>query len=67
VWQLVESLGGFAVSENPLDFAGFANISMVFIFAGLLMSIFVAHDYCSDFVKNIFTVHERLALGPFLP
>ena len=58
-WQLIESTGGSAVAENPLDFAGFANINMVFIFAGLLMSIFVAHDYMSGFVKNIFTVHSR--------
>jgi len=59
VWQLVESTGGSAVADNPLDFAGFANINMVFIFAGLLMAIFVAHDYMSGFVKNIFTVHSK--------
>jgi len=58
-WQLVESTGGSAVADNPLDFAGFANINMLFIFAGLLMSIFVAHDYSSGFVKNIFTVHSK--------
>jgi len=59
VWQLVESNGGSAVAENPLDFGGFANINMVFIFAGLLMAIFVAHDYSSGFAKNIFTVHSK--------
>ena len=58
-WQLVESTGGSAVADNPLDFAGFANINMLFIFAGLLMAIFVAHDYMSGFVKNIFTVHSK--------
>ena len=58
-WQLIESTGGSAVADNPLDFAGFANINMLFIFAGLLMSIFVAHDYSSGFVKNIFTVHSK--------
>ena len=58
-WQLIESTGGSAVAENPLDFAGFANINMLFIFAGLLISIFVAHDYSSGFVKNIFTVHSK--------
>jgi len=58
-WQLIESNGGSAVADNPLDFAGFANINMLFIFAGLLMSIFVAHDYSSGFVKNIFTVHSK--------
>ncbi len=59
VWQLIESLGGSAVAENPMDFAGFANINMVYIFAGVLSSIFVAHDYSSGFVKNIFTVHSK--------
>jgi hypothetical protein len=58
-WQLIESTGGSAVAENPLDFAGFANINMLFIFAGLLMAIFVAHDYSSGFVKSIFTAHSK--------
>jgi len=58
-WQLIESTGGSAVADNPLDFAGFANINMLFIFAGLLMAIFVSHDYMSGFVKNIFTVHSK--------
>lgn len=58
-WQLVESLGGSAAGANPMDFSGYANINMVFIFAGLLMSIFIAHDYSSGFVKNIFTVHAQ--------
>jgi hypothetical protein len=58
-WQMIESTGGSAVAENPMDFSGFANINMVFIFAGLLMAIFVSHDYSSGFVKNIFTVHSK--------
>ena len=58
-WQLVESTGGSAVADNPLDFAGFANINMLFIFAGLLMTIFVSHDYSSGFVKSIFTSHPK--------
>ena len=60
-WQLIESTGGSAVADNPMDFGGFANINMLFIFAGLLMAIFVAHDYSSGFVKNIFTVHSKKA------
>lgn len=58
-WQLIESTGGSAAAANPLDFGGYANINMIFIFAGLLMSIFVAQDYSSGFVKNIFTVHSK--------
>lgn len=59
VWQLVESTGGSAAGSNPLDFGGYANINMLFIFAGLLMAIFIAHDYISGFVKSIFTVHSK--------
>ncbi|MFZ2625094.1 MAG: ABC transporter permease [Propionibacterium sp.] len=58
-WQLVESTGGSAAGANPMDFGGYANINMVFIFAGLLMAIFVSHDYMSGFVKSIFTVHSK--------
>ena len=58
-WQMVESKGGSAIADNPLDFGGFMNINMLFIFAGLLMAIFIAHDYSSGFVKNIFTVHSQ--------
>lgn len=58
-WQLVESTGGSAAADNPLDFGGYANINMLFIFAGLLMAIFVAHDYISGFAKSIFTNHSK--------
>jgi hypothetical protein len=60
VWQLIESTGRSG-GADPLDFGGYANINMVFIFAGLLMAIFVAHDYISGFVKNIFSVHPQKA------
>ena len=56
VWQLISTKGsGFAVN----GMAGFATIDMVFIFAGVLMAIFVARDYMSGFVKNIFVVHSH--------
>jgi hypothetical protein len=56
-WQLIETAGQSAA--DPLDFSGYANVNMVFIFAGLLMAIFVAHDYMSGFVKAIFTTHSK--------
>jgi hypothetical protein len=58
-WQLVESTRGTASEYNMMNMGAFANINMLYIFAGLLMSIFVAHDYSSGFAKNIFTVHAR--------
>jgi len=59
-WQLVETSNNFSGEDGgAFDMAGFANINMLYIFAGLLMAIFVAHDYSSGFVKNIFTVHSK--------
>ena len=61
-WQLIESSENFSPVEDggsAFDMAGFANINMLYIFAGLLMAIFVAHDYSSGYVKNIFTVHSQ--------
>ena len=56
VWQLISTKGSaFAVN----GMAGFATIDMVFIFAGILMAIFVARDYMTGFIKNIFTVHSK--------
>ena len=69
-WSMIES--GSVGSEDSAndsdvisgdqiaaDLAGFANINMLYIFAALLMAIFVAHDYSSGFIKNIFTVHSK--------
>lgn len=56
-WQVFEGLSGN--TAGLMDFANMTNVNMVFIFAALLISIFVAHDYGSGFVKNIFTVHAK--------
>ena len=62
-WQMIETTENPAHTvvsdDNPIDMGQFMSINMLFIFAGLLMSIFVAHDYSSGFVKNIFTVHSK--------
>ena len=57
VWQVFEGLSGN--TAGLMDFANMANINMVYIFAALMLSIFVSHDYSSGFVKNIFTVHSK--------
>jgi len=56
-WQMIEGFSGN--TAGLADFGNMANINMLFIFAALLISIFVAHDYSSGFVKNIFTVHAK--------
>jgi len=55
-WQVV------AASE-PLyvvrDIAEYANMNMVFIFGGIMVSIFIGHDYRSGYVKQLFTTHAK--------
>ncbi|MBE6584388.1 MAG: hypothetical protein E7649_05360 [Ruminococcaceae bacterium] len=56
VWQII------AASE-PLyvirEIADYANMNMVFIFGGIMVSIFIGHDYRSGYVKQLFTTHPK--------
>ena len=56
VWQ------GIAV-EKPLyvveNIGQYANMNMVFIFGGIMVSIFIGHDYKSGYVKQLFTTHAK--------
>ena len=55
-WQLV-------AANSPLyvisDIAEYANMNMVFIFGGIMVSIFIGHDYKSGYVKQLFTTHAK--------
>ena len=37
----------------------YANMNMVFIFGGTMVSIFIGHDYRSGYVKQLFTTHAK--------
>ncbi|MBP3479033.1 MAG: hypothetical protein J6K03_06065, partial [Oscillospiraceae bacterium] len=37
----------------------YANMNMVFIFGGIMVSIFIGHDYSSGYVKQLFTTHAK--------
>ena len=41
------------------DIGDYANMNMVFIFGGILVSIFIWHDYRSGYVKQLFTTHAK--------
>ena len=41
------------------DIGEYANMNMVFIFGGIMVSIFVGHDYKSGYVKQLFTTHAK--------
>ena len=55
-WQVV-------AADKPLyvvnDIAEYANMNMVFIFGGIMISIFIGHDYKSGYVKQLFTTHAK--------
>ncbi|MDD6878426.1 MAG: hypothetical protein PUD44_11725 [Clostridiaceae bacterium] len=56
VWQIV-------AADSPLyvvrSIAEYANMNMVFIFGGIMVSIFIGHDYKSGYVKQLFTTHAK--------
>lgn len=55
-WQIV-------AADKPLyvvsEIAEYANMNMVFIFGGIMVSIFIGHDYKSGYVKQLFTTHAK--------
>lgn len=50
-------------ADSPLyvvhDMGEYANMNMVFIFGGIMVSIFIGHDYRSGYVKQLFTTHAK--------
>lgn len=55
-WQMI-------AAQTPLyavsDMGEYANMNMVFIFGGIMVSIFIGHDYKSGYVKQLFTTHAK--------
>ena len=56
VWQIVAASKSLYVIETIADYA---NMNMVFIFGGIMVSIFIGHDYKSGYVKQLFTTHAK--------
>ncbi len=56
VWQAI-------AVESPLyvvqEIGQYANMNMIFIFGGIMVSIFIGHDYKSGYVKQLFTTHAK--------
>ena len=50
-------------ADSPLyvahDMGEYANMNMVFIFGGIMVSVFIGHDYRSGYVKQLFTTHAK--------
>lgn len=56
VWQIMAASKSLYVIETIADYA---NMNMVFIFGGIMVSIFIGHDYKSGYVKQLFTTHAK--------
>lgn len=53
-WQIIASSGGMA-----MDMTAMVNINLVYIMAGIFLSVFISEDFRSGYVKNLFTVRAR--------
>ena len=56
VWQIMAASEPLYVIRTISDYA---NMNMVFIFGGIMVSIFIGHDYKSGYVKQLFTTHAK--------
>ena len=56
VWHIIAAEGPLYVINNIGEYA---NMNMVFIFGGIMVSIFIGHDYKSGYVKQLFTTHAK--------
>ncbi len=55
-WQIIAASEPLYVIRTIADYA---NMNMVFIFGGIMVSIFIGHDYSSGYVKQLFTAHAK--------
>ena len=56
VWQIIAATKSLYVMETIADYA---NMNLVFIFGGIMVSIFIGNDYRSGYVKQLFTTHAK--------
>lgn len=55
-WHIIAAESLLYVVSNIGEYA---NMNMVFIFGGIMVSIFIGHDYRSGYVKQLFTTHAK--------
>ena len=55
-WQVIAAQTPLYVVKNIADYA---NMNMVFIFGGIMVSVFIGHDYKSGYIKQLFTTHPK--------
>lgn len=61
--SLFNTAWNIVAADSPLyivsNMGEYANMNMVFIFGGIMISIFIGHDYKSGYVKQLFTTHAK--------
>ncbi len=61
--QLYSNTWNIIAADTPIyaisHMGEYANMNMVFIFGGIMVSIFIGHDYRSGYVKQLFTTHAK--------
>lgn len=55
-WQIIAANSPLYVISNIGEYA---NMNMVFIFGGIMVSVFIGHDFKSGYVKQLFTTHAK--------
>ena len=55
-WQMIAAKTPIYVISNIGEYA---NMDMVFIFGGIMVSIFIGNDYRRGYVKQLFTTHAK--------
>lgn len=55
-WQIIAASSPLYVVN---EIGEYANMNMVFIFGGILVSVFIGHDYKSGYAKQLFTTHAK--------
>lgn len=63
VKQLYTNTWHVIAAEKPLyvvsTISEYANMNMVYIFGGIMIAIFIGHDYKSGYIKQLFTTHAK--------
>lgn len=59
VWQTIGSVGGSADTAMGMDLTSMCNINMLYFLVAVFACIFVADDFKSGYVKNLFTVRAK--------
>lgn len=62
VWQIIGSVSGNSSSDAgsmQMDITSMCNINMMFFIIAVFVCVFIAEDFRSGYVKNLFTVRSK--------